>query len=523
MGRTFVRIQLLVFLFLVSTVAFAAESGSAKQATTEIVSSKDNLESAGKDAEKQVSTQHSIRVRGQELRYTATAGFLHVTEEGTNQAADVFFVAYTKDGAPNAAPRPITFAFNGGPGASSVWLHMGMLGPKRAILPHPGQPSPPPYALVDNEYSWLDLTDLVFIDPVGTGFSREAASKDQEKAKESYYGVKEDMKAVGEFIRLYCVKFHRWGSPKFIAGESYGTVRAVLVANYLLDRFGMSVNGLMLISAVLDFQTLLFQYGNDLPYVMYLPTYALAAAYHHKASFGVGEGADGLAKVAERWALDSYLPALAKGAELTPEERRGLVDELSRLTGLSREFVDREDLRVDSSEFAQELLRTEHRTLGIFDSRFTTLGATENPHSEDPNLISTVVAYVAAFNDYLQRDLKFEDARVYEYLSYGVNRKWNWKTDGQGFLNVADDLATIIRKARDLRVFVASGYYDLATPYAGTQYALRHLGLEPELRGSIKQELYEAGHQMYTDSAVLPKLRGDIEAFIRGALSPRSP
>lgn len=199
------------------------------------------------------------------------------------------------------------------------------------------------------------------------------------------------------------------------------------------------------------------------------------------------------------------------------------MDELSRLTGISREYVDRKDLRVGSSEFAQELLRTEHRTLGIFDSRFTTLGASENPFSEDPNLISTVAAYVAAFNDYLQRELKFEDARVYEYLSYGVNRKWNWKPDGQGFLNVADDLAAIIRKARNLRVFVASGYYDLAAPYAGTQHALRRLGLEPELRGSIKHEIYEAGHQMYTDNTVLPKLRGDIEAFIRGALSPRSP
>ncbi len=470
-----------------------------------------------------ITTHHTIHIHGETLSYTATTGTLRVLAEGGNPGANIFFVAYVKDGESDPAKRPIAFAFNGGPGASSVWLHMGGLGPRRVRLAHPGQPGAPPFEMVDNESTWLDRTDLIFIDPVGTGFSREIAPKEPQKQAGAFYGVKEDVRAMADFIRLYTSRYQRWNSPKFLVGESYGATRAVLLGSTLLDRFGMSLNGLILVSPVLDFGTLSFDIGNDLPYLAFLPTFAVTAAYHDKTSIKKPRSVPELAKAAEQWAAETYWPLLLKGDGLNPNDRKQLIENLCRLTGLSPEQIDRRNLRIENVDFAQEYLGREHRALSMMDSRFSVAGDHADPSSDDPALVSTVSAYVAAFNDYVRKDLGYETDGAYEYLSWEVNQKWDWKHRGQGYLNVASDLARLLKKSSQLQVYVATGYYDLVAPYFGTSYTLNHLMLDAGLHRNIRQVIYEGGHQMYTDANVLEKLKTDVTAFIHDAFSRGKP
>ncbi|HXG49674.1 MAG TPA: peptidase S10 [Methylomirabilota bacterium] len=466
----------------------------------------------GKDDEKPVETKHKVMIGGREIPYTARAGTIQLRDAEDKPTASIFYIAYTRDDDTNAATRPLTFSFNGGPGSSSVWLHLGLLGPRRVVLEEDGRPLPPPYRLTDNEYSLLDETDLVFIDPVSTGYSR--AAKPAEASK--FHGVREDVASVGEFIRLYVTRHLRWASPKFIIGESYGTTRAAALSGELAGRHRMNVNGIMLVSTVLNFQTIRFDQGNDLPYVLFLPSYTATAWYHKKlpADLQALKLEEVLAQ-AEAFAAGPYNTALLKGSALTPEERKTLVRETARFTGLSETYVERSNLRVPLHRFARELLADENRVVGRFDSRYT--GAIRDRVNDsmeyDPSGEAIFSVFASTFNDYVRRELKYESDLAYEILA-GLG--WNWGGNNQ-YLNVAETLADSLTRNPFLQVHVSEGYYDLATPYFASRYTFHHLGLDPALMTNITMDAYTAGHMMYVNLPDLKKQKADLAKFLRGA------
>lgn len=478
-------------------------------------------------ADRLQETRGQVTIAGQKVDYTATAGFLVLKDDDGKPQASIFFVAYNRVRvteppvpAPGQPPqpvvvsppdqaRPVTFAFNGGPGSSAVWLHMGAWGPRRAALTDAGDQPPPPARIVDNELSILDFTDLVFIDPVSTGFSRAAPGVDPKK----FHGVQEDITAIGEFIRLYLTRFNRWGSPKYIGGESYGTTRAAALTAHLQDSLGIDVTGTILVSSVLNFGTIRFGDGNDLPYVLYLPTYTATARFHNKLPGDLMPDLQKAIAESEQFAGSDYLLALHKGDFLPAEEKQAIAKKLSRLTGLSEEFILRNNLRVEIQRFCKELLRDQNRTIGRFDSRIKGIDAdvaSDRPEA-DPSYSAVLGAYTGAFNQYVRRDLKFETDLKYEVLT-GKVHPWDYGATNR-FLNVAGRLGAALRKNNSLRVFVASGYYDLATPFAATNYTVRHLGLDAEQHKRITVQYYEAGHMMYTSRPAHEKLRKDMAAF----------
>ncbi len=457
-------------------------------------------------------TSHSMRIGGAEIQYTATAGTFVMKKEDGTPLATIFFVAYTKDGADPAA-RPITFAYNGGPGSSSVWLHMGALGPKRVLMNDDGTPLPPPYKLADNEYSLLDVTDLVFIDPVTTGFSRAAPGQDPKQ----FHGLNEDIQSVAGFIRLYTSRNSRWSSPKFLAGESYGTTRSAALSGYLQEHDGLYLNGIILISSILNFQTARFAPGNDLPYILFLPSYTATAWYHKKLPKDLeGDLKKALAE-SERFAAGEYTLALMKGDQLSQEERAAVVKRLARLTGLSAEYIERTNLRIHIQRYDKELLRAERRTVGRFDSRIKGIdsdAAGEAP-DYDPSYPIVQGPYAAMFNQYVRTELKFESDLPYEMLT-GRVRPWNWENQNQ-YVNVAETLRGAMTQNPALKVLIANGHFDLATPYFATQYTVSHMGLDPTLRGHIQLTYYEGGHMMYTVKSGIAKLKQDLAGFIQAA------
>jgi carboxypeptidase C (cathepsin A) len=463
-------------------------------------------------------TRHTITVDGATLEYKATAGTLVLKEEDGKARASIFFVAYTRTDVADPG-RPVTFAFNGGPGSSSVWLHLGAFGPKRVQMKPDGEPLPPPYRLVDNDATLLDVTDLVFIDPVTTGYSRAAPGQDAKQ----FHGVQEDVRSVGEFIRLYTTKFKRWDAPKFLAGESYGTTRAAGLAGYLQDHDGMYLNGILLISSVLNFQTLRFDEGNDLPYALFLPTYTATAWYHKQLPPELQADLRKTLDEAEKFAQGEYTVALMKGDKLPPEERSALARKLARYTGLSEEFVDRSNLRIEIAHFTKELLRKRRRTVGRFDSRLLgrDLDAAGERPEYDPSYAAVQGAYTATLNQYLRSELGVEKDIPYEILT-GRVRPWDFGDAKNRYLNVAPTLRQALAKNSDLRVFVANGYYDLATPYFATEYTFDHLGLGPGLTGHVTMAYYDAGHMMYIDRASHRKLKKDAAAFFAQALGKGS-
>ena len=478
---------------------------------------KDDAKEKGKPdekPEKKSETQHRITIGGKVIEYTATAGTLQLKDAEDKPTAAIFHIAYTKKGEGDPAKRPLTFSFNGGPGSSSVWLHMGLLGPRRVKLADDGAAVPPPYSLVDNEWSLLDETDLVFIDPVSTGFSRAEKPEDAKK----FHGVQGDVSSVAEFIRLYVTRNQRWASPKFVIGESYGTTRAAALSSELANRHRMNVNGIMLVSTVLNFQTIRFAEGNDLPHVLFLPSYT-ATSWHHKKL------APELQKLslkevlaqAEAFAQGEYSLALFQGAALTAEKRKAVVRQTARLTGLSESFVDRADLRISLSQFAAELLRAEGKVVGRFDGRYTGfIRDPLSPHAEhDPSGAAIMSAYASTFNHYLRTELKYEEDRIYEILG-GVGQ-WEWNADNS-YLNVADKLAESMTENPFLKVHVSNGYFDLATPYFATQYTFNHLKTAAELMKNVTVDDYTAGHMMYLNLPDLKKQKADLARFIRGAI-----
>ena len=470
------------------------------------------LTEAARDT-KPVTTKHSIKLGSGVLRYTATAGYMHT---GTgDRKADIFFVAYVKDGVTDREDRPVTFVFNGGPGASSIWLHLGAIGPRRISKFFRGMPLSPPYSLVDNEYTWLDLTDLVFVDPVGSGYSRVAAGE----AKKDFYGMSQDARSIAEFIQRYVTKEERWLSPKFLTGESYGTFRAVLLADRLHEAYGMDVNALILISPVLNFQTFTFRDGNDLPYVMFLPSYAAAAAYHKRTSLAVLPDMRSSLHRVEEWALNDYMVSLAKGSALSDGERQGVVEKLSAFTGLPVKYIENRELRITRSGFIDKLLSADDRFLGLLDSRYTGTKPAGDLFWDDPTMVGTLGFYVAAMNDYVRRELGYKNDVPYEYLSRKANWSWDWGSAVGGYPDVSGKLGNLINRMRYLKVFLAAGYYDLDVPYFASVYTVNHLGLEPGLKNNVTLRFYDAGHQMYTDLPSLRKLSRDISEFIKGVLA----
>src|SRR5438067_10879802 len=461
-----------------------------------------------------VVTKHEVHVGGKTLRYTATVGMMPIKNRDGETEARIFFMAYTLDEGGGRGRRPLTFSFNGGPGSASVWLHLGAIGPKRVPMNPDGTMPAPPYQLVDNEYTWLNQTDLVFIDPVGTGYSRavrpELASR--------FFGLQGDIESVGEFIRMYLSRYERWTSPLFLAGESYGTTRASALSGYLIGR-GIAFNGIVLISTIMNFETADFASGNDLPYIMYLPSYAATAWYHKKLSSDLqARSVQEIVAEAEQWAANDYTLALEKGDRLTASERQDAVMKLSRYTGLSTQFVDNANLRISLNLFRKELLRNERRSIGRLDARFK--GFDSSYASDSPDFDASEAAirppYTSTFNNYVRSELGYKSDSEYYILGGGITSPWNWNTQN-GYVDTSVALRKALARDPYLKFFVAMGYHDMATPYFAVQYTLHHISLDPLLMKNFSTGYYEAGHMMYIDDKQLGRLRADVGKFIDDA------
>ena len=464
--------------------------------------------------EEQLSTtSHATRIGGADVKYTATAGTLLLEDEAGKPKAQAFFVAYTRDGMGGPETRPITFAYNGGPGAASIWLHMGALGPKRAAMAEDGFQPGPPYQIVDNESSIIDVTDLVMIDPVMTGYSRPVAGE----AKEQFHGVNEDLRWVAEFIRRYLTRFDRWRSPKFLLGESYGTFRSAGLAP-TLQGLGIELNGIVLVSSVLDFATIRNNEGNDLPFIAFLPTYTATAFYHKRLAPELQADMAKTLAEARAFAIGEYATALLKGNLLSLAERRAVAGKVARYTGLSAEFVEQANLRVDAARFRKELLRDRRLVTGRLDGRFTTMDfdAAGEVQEFDPSNHALAGPYTALYVDYLRRELGYKTDMIY-YTS-GPVRPWNYGDYENRYATHVDALRGAMARNPYLKIFVANGYYDMATPFFGTEYTFNHLGWEPDYQQRVTMGYYEGGHMYYIRPEMLEKFKADVAAFMAAAL-----
>lgn len=461
-----------------------------------------------------VVTHHQITVNGKVLRYTATTGFMPLRNpENDEIEANIFFMAYTLDSP--TGKRPLMFSFNGGPGSASIWLHLGAIGPKRVkMLPDGGMPAPP-FELIDNQQTWLDQTDLVFIDPVGTGFSR-ATKKELGK---KFWSVDGDIASVGDFIRLYLTRYERWNSPLFLVGESYGTTRAAGLSGYLVNH-GIALNGVVLISSVLNFQTLDFNVGNDLPYILYFPSYTSSAWYHKKLPADLQQlDLTSVLSQAEQYAAGPYTLALGKGDSLTQQERDELITQVSRFTGLDRSVVDVNNARISEPVFTSELLKTQKLEVGRLDSRFTGTPVSGRAARGyyDPSESAIRPPFTATFNNYVRTELGFKSDLEYYVLGGGVGQ-WDWGSSQAGYPDTSEALRLAFIKNPYMKLFVGSGYYDLATPFFATRYTLNHMDLDPQQQARITLGFYDAGHMMYIKSSSLDHLKQDVAAFLGKAL-----
>ena len=502
------------FLILIPLIAIA--TAGAQPAATETAATPPALPvvstkfPAPPAVEKISRTQHTFDVGVLKFAYTATTGTIVLKKEDGQPRASIFFIAYTRDDMPDKAKRPVTFTFNGGPGSSSVWLHMGAFGPKRVVMGTDGAQPAPPYQLMDNDDSALPFTDLVFIDPVTTGYSRPAPGEDPQQ----FHSLDGDLESVADFIRTYLVRYERWASPKFLAGESYGTTRAAGLSQYLLSHDGIYLNGIVLISSILNFGTAEFDAGNDLPYMLFLPTYTATAWYHKKLAADLQSDMQAALNESRRFAANEYAVALMKGDKLGAEDRAGVAKQLARLTGLSAGYIDRSNLRVPIHRFTKELLRDQGRTVGRYDSRLLGIdgdAAGETP-DYDPSYASVQGAYTALFNDYLRTQLKFESDMPYEILT-GKVHPWSYNKYENRYVNVAAGLRAAMTQNPSLHVMVMNGYYDLATPFFATEYTVNHLGLDAGLSGNISLKYCDAGHMMYTKKTCLDALHDAMKAF----------
>lgn len=519
----------MILVLAVSTLGTAAraddEKDSATAAVETLCQTKFKSDDKGKKedwkrepmAERSV-TEHHLSIGGKPLDYTATAGILVVRDDEDKPIANMGYIAYTKRDVKDLSQRPIVFAFNAGPGSASLWLHMGALGPRRVVVADPEPTPPAAYHLVDNEFGVLDKSDLVMIDPVGTGVSRAVC----DKKDEDFWSVDPDVDSVSRLIAQYTSDNKRWESPKYLLGESYGTTRGAAIVDYLQARRALTFNGLSLVSVATDLEAIFAEVsGNDRPYSIYLPGYAAVAWYHHalpKQPAALGPFLDEV----RRYAIGPFNAALMKGDALSDAERDAIAEQLHQYTGLSVEYLKFANLRVSENAFVHELLKAQHKTLGRLDARFT--GPTMDPLQKladyDPQSSAMSAAFTAAFMDYYHGDLAFGQGKTYRTLNSDVENKWKWshKPIGsdteQPFVNTGVDLTHALVQDPNLRVLVLSGYYDLATPFSATEYVMSHLGLPPGLNSRIQMQYYEAGHMMYVHAPSLQKMKRDLDAFM---------
>ena len=461
-------------------------------------------------------TQHRLSLGGKSFEYTATAGTLIVRDDDDKPIASIGYIAYTRRDTKSASARPITFAFNGGPGSSSLWLHMGVLGPKRVLVSDPTPTPAAPYRTADNEFSLLDVSDLVMIDPVGTGLSHAVC----DHRDEEFWGVDPDIDSVSRFIAQYVSDNNRWTSPKYLLGESYGTTRAAAIVNYLRARRSLTFNGLILVSVATDIEAIFAELpGNDRPYAVYLPGYAAVAWYHHMAAGQPASLEPFLAEV-RQYASGPYTAALLKGDALPDEELDAVAQRVHDYIGLPVEYLKEARLRVSENEFAHELLKARHLTVGRLDGRFTgpTSDLLAKETDYDPQSSAISAAYAAAFLDYYHGELRFGQGETYRTTNFGIGERWKWthrtEKGEQPIVNSGVDLADALIKDPNLRVLVLNGYYDLATPFSGTEYVMMHLGLPPAIGAHIQLKYYEAGHMMYVHPPSLAKMKRDLDGFI---------
>jgi carboxypeptidase C (cathepsin A) len=460
-------------------------------------------------------TQHHITVNGKTIDYTATAGTLIVRDDEDKPMASLSYVAYVRQDKAGGG-RPITFAFNGGPGSSSLWLHMGVLGPRRVVVSDPDPTPPAPYRVVDNEYGMLDKSDLVMIDPVGTGLSRAVCDhKDDE-----FWSVDPDIDSIGRFIAQYLSDNNRWTSPKYLLGESYGTTRGAGILNYLRERRSLDFNGLILVSVATDIEAIFAELpGNDRPYAVYLPGFAAVAWYHHMVP-NQPAALEPFLQEAREYAMGPFTQALLKGDALTDAERDAVAQKVHDFTGLPVDYMKDANLRVSEVAFDHELLKSRHKTVGRLDGRF--VGETPDLNAKDtdydPQSAAISAAYASSFLDYYHGDLKFGAGSTYRTTNWSVGEKWKWThrtpQGEQPIVNTGVDLSEALMKDATLKVLVLNGYYDLATPFSATEYVMSHLGVPPSVSARISMKYYQAGHMMYVNPASIAKMKGDLDAFI---------
>lgn len=503
-------LQLLALLLALASPAWAQPAeGGASGATAEGAVAVAEAESK--------STKHSVTIDGQKIDYTATVGWLILKNQDGQPRARFGYTAYTRDGVDDRARRPVMFAFNGGPGSSSIWLHMGVLGPRRVVINDAGHAPPPPSERVANEYSIVDVSDLVMVDPVGTGFSKPLG----EAKGSDFWGVDQDISSVAQFIVEYVTANGRWASPKYVLGESYGGIRAAGLSWHLQSQHGMNLNGVILVSPFLDMGSGVDGAGIDKPHVLYFPTLAATAWYHDLLDEEPASLEEFSAEV-ERFAYDEYAPALLAGYTIDPERKKAVAKKLAAYTGTSADYWLQADLRVSHTQFLQELQRSERIVTGRIDSRF--IGPSANPLSEDmdydPFFPAVGPAFRAAFFDYLHNDLAFGKDEEYRVTAFGIDWDWAHRPPGGSgwavpWANLRGDLAMAMTHNPGLHVLVQQGYYDLATPLLATKHDIEHLDIAPEARERIRMEYYEAGHMMYLHQESLEKYRDDLASFVR--------
>ncbi|MEZ4994513.1 MAG: peptidase S10 [Saprospiraceae bacterium] len=465
------------------------------------------------------TTTQQVRINGTNIPLTARAGTMQIRDEHNEPIALFGFTSYTRQNSNDA--RPIVFAFNGGPGSSSFWLHMGVLGPKRIVVNDPDYTPGAPYELVNNEYSILDVADLVMIDPVGTGLSVPTG-----KAKfEDFWGVDQDIRSIALFITQYLIEYDRMNSPKFLLGESYGTFRNAGLMNRLLSQ-GIAMNGVIMVSSVFDLRTLLFPPNDDLPYVAHFPTYA-ATAWYHDLVTNKPASLESYVEEVRNFVENEYVPALYKGDQIGEREKFAMAERLAHYSGLSTDYWLKADLRVTAGEFFQELLRSQGKTVGRLDSRFSGINQDllTQTADYDPQSAAISPAYIAGFLNYFHHDLQVSKKLMYSITAGrrpGFN--WDWKHQGNiiwnanAAINTGPDMAEAMTRDPHVKVLILNGYYDLATVFYGVEHTIDHLGLPPDIKKNIIMKYYEAGHMMYTHPASLEKFKADVGSFILDAV-----